>query len=404
MNRLLRILIILAILVPIAAPAAADDGSVVRAVLFYSPSCGHCHQVIQNVLPPISEKFNSQEEWFLVGEPPGEESSDSPPIVGLMGDVLQILYINVATPLGSDLFKKALIRFEVPEDRYGSVPNLFIGETSLVGSLEISELFPGLIDEALEQGGITWPDIPGLDDVIAALAPFPEVEPSADASGDGTPTAAGNQTEIAPTGEPAPTRAVDFNPGDLSMSENFQLDPVGNSLSVVVLVGMVISLAVMGVRWRSQKIIKTRAKLHWVVPALALVGLFVAGYLAFVESTGAEAVCGPIGDCNTVQQSEYAFLFGVISVGLLGMLSYIAIISAWLIDRWGPERLADLAKTAIFLMAFIGTLFSMYLTFLEPFVIGATCAWCLTSAVVITALMLLSADPSKAAFYRLRSN
>jgi uncharacterized membrane protein len=387
MNRLLRILIILTILVPITAPAAADDGSIVRAVLFYSPSCGHCHKVIQEDLPPLYEKYNTQEEWLFVGEPPGEETSELPPVTGLMGDVLQILYINTSTPLGSELFGNALIQFQIPEDRYG-VPNLFIGETSLVGSLEIPELFSGLIDEALEQGGIAWPDIPGLDEAIAALVPFPELEPTADAPGDGTSTAAGNQTETAPTEEPSPTSVVDFNLDDLSVREKFQLDPV----------------AIMAVRWRSREKTRARTKLGWVVPLLALVGLFVAGYLAFVESTGAEAVCGPVGDCNTVQQSEYAFLFGVISVGLVGMLSYIAILGAWLIDRWGSERLADLAQAAIFLLAFVGTLFSIYLTFLEPFVIGATCAWCLTSAVVITTLMLLSANPAKTALVRLRSN
>ena len=36
-----------------------------------------------------------------------------------------------------------------------------------------------------------------------------------------------------------------------------------------------------------------------------------------------------------------------------------------------------------------GVLFSIYLTFLEPFVIGATCAWCLSSAVIMTLLLLL---------------
>jgi len=401
MNRLIRILIVLTILVPITAPASADAGAVVHAVLFYSPSCGHCHKVIQEDLPLLFEKHNSQGEWLFVGEPPGEETSELPPIVGLMGDVLQILYINTASPLGSELFGNALIHFQVPENRYG-VPNLFIGETSLVGSLEIPELFPVLVDEALEQGGNAWPDIPGLDDALDMLTPFPELEPTTEAPGDGTPTAAGNQTEATSTLEPSPTQGVDFTPGDLSVREKFQLDPVGNSLSVIVLIGMVISVAMMGVRWRSQKKSKARTKLHWVVPLLALVGLFVAGYLAYIESTGSEAVCGPVGDCNTVQQSEYAFLFGVISVGLLGMLSYIAILSAWLLDRWGSEQVADLAKAAIFLMAFIGTLFSIYLTFLEPFVIGATCAWCLTSAVVITALMLLSAKPAKAALGRLR--
>jgi uncharacterized membrane protein len=403
MNRLIRILIILAIIVPIAAPVSADDGPVVQAVLFYSPSCGHCHKIIQEDLPLLYEKHNSQEEWFIVGELPDEESGELPSIVGLMGDTLQILYINAATPLGSELFGNALIQFEVPEIRYG-VPNLFIGETELVGSLEIPELLPGLIDEALEQGGVAWPDIPGLDEAIEALVPLQELEPTAEASGDGTPTAAGNQTEAAPTGEPSPTQGVDFTADNLTMRQKFQLDPVGNSLSVGVLIGMIISLAVMAVRWRDQKKTKKRLKLHWVVPLLALLGLVVAGYLAFIESTGGEAVCGPVGDCNTVQQSEYAFLFGVVSVGLLGMLSYIAILSAWLIDRWGSEQLADLAQVAIFLMAFVGTLFSIYLTFLEPFVIGATCAWCLTSAVVITALMLISANSARDAFVRLRSN
>jgi len=402
MNRLLRILIILAIIVPITTPASADDGPVVQAVLFYSPSCGHCHKVIQEDLPLLYEKHNSQEEWLFVGEPPGEETSELPPIVGVMGDTLQILYINAATPLGSELFGNALIQFEVPENRYG-VPNLFIGETELVGSLEIPELLPGLVDEALEQGGVAWPDIPGLDEAIEALVPLQELEPTAEASGDGTPAAAGNQTEAAPTGEPSPTQGVDFTADNLTVRQKFQLDPVGNSLSVGVLIGMIASLAVMAVRWRDQKKTKKRLKLHWVVPLLALLGLVVAGYLAFIESTGGEAVCGPVGDCNTVQQSEYAFLFGVVSVGLLGMLSYIAILSAWLIDRWGSEQLADLAQVAIFLMAFVGTLFSIYLTFLEPFVIGATCAWCLTSAVVITTLMLISANPARGALHRLRS-
>jgi uncharacterized membrane protein len=34
-----------------------------------------------------------------------------------------------------------------------------------------------------------------------------------------------------------------------------------------------------------------------------------------------------------------------------------------------------------------GTLFSIYLTIPERFVIGATCTWCLTSAIVMTLLL-----------------
>jgi uncharacterized membrane protein len=52
-------------------------------------------------------------------------------------------------------------------------------------------------------------------------------------------------------------------------------------------------------------------------------------------------------------------------------------------------------------MTVAGTMFSIYLTFLEPFVIGATCAWCLTSAVLMTLLMLFSVKQGKYALDRL---
>jgi uncharacterized membrane protein len=41
-------------------------------------------------------------------------------------------------------------------------------------------------------------------------------------------------------------------------------------------------------------------------------------------------------------------------------------------------------------MCVFGTLFSIYLTFLEPFVIGATCMWCISSAVLMIILLLAS--------------
>ncbi|MGQ9681477.1 MAG: hypothetical protein ACUVX9_02950 [Anaerolineae bacterium] len=44
-------------------------------------------------------------------------------------------------------------------------------------------------------------------------------------------------------------------------------------------------------------------------------------------------------------------------------------------------------------------LFSTYLTFLEPFVIGTTCAWCLTSVVCMAPILLLAAGPGWAALW-----
>jgi len=138
----------------------------------------------------------------------------------------------------------------------------------------------------------------------------------------------------------------------------------------------------------------------WIIPLLCAIGLIVAGYLAYVETTQATAVCGPVGDCNTVQQSEYARLFGILPIGVLGLIGYVAIFISWLVARNASDYLADLAVISLFIMTAFGTLFSIYLTFLEPFVIGATCAWCLTSAILMTILMLLTVSPAKTAFSR----
>ena len=141
----------------------------------------------------------------------------------------------------------------------------------------------------------------------------------------------------------------------------------------------------------------------WLVPVLAIVGIGVSIYLGSVEASGAEAVCGPVGDCNAVQQSEYASIFGI-PIGIIGVLGYGLLLAGWIVSRVAGGTFADLGIILAGAIAFGGTLFSIYLTFLEPFVIGATCMWCLTSAVAITGLLWSTAGPAWSAFGRLRSS
>jgi uncharacterized membrane protein len=89
-----------------------------------------------------------------------------------------------------------------------------------------------------------------------------------------------------------------------------------------------------------------------------------------------------------VQTSEYAYLFGI-PIGVLGALGYVAILAAWAWGKWQGDKRAALALLA---MTAFGVIFSIYLTYLEPFVIGAVCAWCLTSAVLMTLLLLVSLE------------
>jgi uncharacterized membrane protein len=125
-------------------------------------------------------------------------------------------------------------------------------------------------------------------------------------------------------------------------------------------------------------------EIFWLIPTLSIIGLIIAGYLSFVEVSGSEAVCGPVGDCNAVQQSSYAKLFGTLPIGVLGLAGYVGILAAWALAKYGPTHLRSNAILAMWGMTLFGVLFSIYLTFLEPFVIGATCAWCVSSAIVIT--------------------
>jgi uncharacterized membrane protein len=135
----------------------------------------------------------------------------------------------------------------------------------------------------------------------------------------------------------------------------------------------------------------------WAIPITVLGGLVVSGYLTFVEAQNIGVVCGPLGGCTEVQNSKYATLFGFLSVGLFGFLGNMAVLAAWAVWQFGPAGIKKLSALAIWGMCIFGVLFSTYLTFLEPFVIGATCMWCLSSAVIMIILLLVSTHAAQQA-------
>jgi len=175
---------------------------------------------------------------------------------------------------------------------------------------------------------------------------------------------------------------------------------VGFVLAGIVLVGMVTALGYTA--WRigtgRQRLLQLLQLGHsppphakmWVIPLLALVGLGIATYLAYVEITPGEPICGPIGECNLVQSSPYARILGI-PVAVLGVLQYLAIGVLWVGQRYAAGRLATLSVLGLLGLTLFRTLFSIYLPCLEIFVVRAICTWCLGSAVVTTILMLLVA-------------
>ena len=406
MKRILRSFPLVILVLFVLVPLATAQNPVVRAILFYSPSCPHCHKVMTEDLPFLIDKYNSQLELTFLPTDTTLQSEELPPLIGILGDKLQLIYINTGTPIGSEFYFAAVDHLNIPEDRLG-VPALIVDETLLVGSAEIPDQFPTIIDHGLAQDGIDWPEIPGLDEARARMIPVPTDEPTPEDTPRSTEeTASVDPLETVPAPstpqEPIATSTFDFDQLKPTVLDKIKNDLAGNIISIAVLIGLIFSVAIVGRKIFQQPANHSLRKVHSAIPLLAVLGIIVAGYLAYVETTGTEAVCGPVGDCNTVQQSKYAMLFGVIPVAALGFFGYIAILAAWLFTQPEDGLLSDLATMAIFGMTTFGALFSIYLTFLEPFVIGASCAWCLTSAIIITIQMWLATDPAMAALARLQ--
>jgi uncharacterized membrane protein len=122
---------------------------------------------------------------------------------------------------------------------------------------------------------------------------------------------------------------------------------------------------------------------------IALVGLFVALYLTLYKvGVIGELACG-IGSCEAVQTSRWSKFLGlpVAAWGLAFYASVLALALAGLTERYEDSRPFALGMLALTVW---GTLFSLWLTYLELFVIHAICQWCVISALLAVGLTVVS--------------
>jgi uncharacterized membrane protein len=112
---------------------------------------------------------------------------------------------------------------------------------------------------------------------------------------------------------------------------------------------------------------------------LATLGVGVATYIAIADSGGGTPACiGGSHGCETVAESSYSHLLGI-NVAIFGIVAYLLLLGAAMLR-------GDGARMGGFLVSLAGFGFSVYLTYLELFVIEAVCQWCVASAILMTAL------------------
>ena len=373
------------------------QGTVVHGVFFYSPTCPHCHDVITNHWPGIQDEF---------------------------GDQLQVLFIDVTTPAGNQLIGTAIDAMHIPSN---GVPMLIIGTEVLLGSVDIPQRAPQVIREGLNSGGIGYPPIPGIASIFQSTLANSQPAQSVSEKGSFLDNPANLAAIIVLIGLVASIGIVGAAGWNLIIRRNRQYGNAGrerrgreliligalvgiglagslvvgsfdNPITLLISIGVLAVFAILGFNLFSRP--SPGLFSGWLIPLMIASGLLIAGYLTYVETSHIEATCGVIGDCNTVQQSVYARILGI-PVGMIGILGYVVMLFVWWLGKFRNLRQGN---TLLFVITFLGVGFSIYLTILEPFVIGASCVWCLTSAVIMTLILWLSSPIWDMGVHRLQPN
>ncbi len=118
---------------------------------------------------------------------------------------------------------------------------------------------------------------------------------------------------------------------------------------------------------------------------LALAGYSDAVYLSVKHLYSADAGCLITEGCDQVLKSEYASFLGI-PLAYMGLAYYlIVILGAVLFEQKRDEGILK----ALFLVNLSGFAFSVWLVYLQAFVLNAFCSWCLFSAFVTTSLLAI---------------
>lgn len=117
---------------------------------------------------------------------------------------------------------------------------------------------------------------------------------------------------------------------------------------------------------------------------VALLGFIDASYLAVEHYKGVIPPCTIVSGCELVLTSSYSFILGV-PVSLLGAIYYLIVLIG--ISSYLESKKTKLLKLTL-LFTFFGFLFSLWFLYLQAFVIGAYCLYCLGSALTSITLFV----------------
>lgn len=125
----LRILLILAILL-LAAACTAQPVVEVKAIIFYTPACNHCSEVIDQTITDLQSKYT---------------------------ETLKLTWIDVTGERGREVYQNCIKHYPISPDQI-LFPVVLIDDQVLVGEGLIENFLPA-IQDGIDNGGLDWPQI-----------------------------------------------------------------------------------------------------------------------------------------------------------------------------------------------------------------------------------------------------
>jgi uncharacterized membrane protein len=117
---------------------------------------------------------------------------------------------------------------------------------------------------------------------------------------------------------------------------------------------------------------------------LSLLGLADALYLTIEHVTGQTVRCTILSGCSEVLSSQYAVVAGI-PLAAVGAAAYFTVFSLAILALFGYRFAGKILTPLVVAMFFV----SVWLFYLQAFVIRQFCQYCLISAAITTCLLSL---------------
>ena len=134
----------------------------------------------------------------------------------------------------------------------------------------------------------------------------------------------------------------------------------------------------------SSLLTKRSTYIYAAVAVISLLGLADATYLTIEHVTGQSVRCTIIAGCSEVLSSKYAVVGGF-PLAMIGAAAYFSVFSLATLAAFGYR----FARTLLNFLVAAMLLVSLWLVYLQAFVIRSFCQYCLFSAAITFVLAIL---------------